>query len=109
MSFSFTLVSLSVSGELFEEMMVASDSADPLSSADRTILADMYKRVVTKAKDWRAFLDQHLRLLDAEITLGKKDNKTDRTYFVNFVSYFVHFVFSFTKVHHPRKTYLYAC
>ena len=51
-------------------MMIA---LEPPSSLDRPILAEMYRRVVTRAKDWRIFLDQHVRLLDADITMGNKD------------------------------------
>lgn len=65
---------ISVRGGMFEEMLVA---PEPLSSLDRPVMAEMYRYVVTGAEDWRTFLDQHIQLLDVDITMGNK-NSTEK-------------------------------
>lgn len=68
---------------MFEEMLAASE---PVSSLDRPVMAEMYRRIVTRAGDWRPFLDQHIQLLDVDITMGN----TDKTFLLQKLSFLTH-------------------
>jgi hypothetical protein len=59
---------------VFEEMMMCDNDDDRLSEADRELLADMYRVVITGESGWEKVLDgeQQCRLLDVDITLGNE-------------------------------------